>query len=99
MLYPANALANGQWWISVNQCGATPSGTLLGASRIVSPLGEVVAEAGFQPAKRFKRIGIPDTFPHGYGSQASMMTRYEITAERTIGVALDLLAVRTASTN
>jgi hypothetical protein len=27
------------------------------------------------------------------------MTRYEITAERTIGVALDLLAVRTARTN
>jgi predicted amidohydrolase len=46
VLYPANALANGQWWISVNQCGATPSGTLLGASRVISPLGAVVAEAG-----------------------------------------------------
>ena len=46
VLYPANALANGQWWISVNQCGATPSGTLLGASRVLSPLGDVVAEAG-----------------------------------------------------
>jgi predicted amidohydrolase len=46
VLYPANALANGQWWISVNQCGATPSGTLLGASRVLSPLGEVVVEAG-----------------------------------------------------
>ena len=37
---------HGQWWISVNQCGATPSGTLLGASRVISPLGVVVAEAG-----------------------------------------------------
>jgi predicted amidohydrolase len=46
VLYPANALANGQWWISVNQCGATPSGTLLGASRVLSPLGEAVVEAG-----------------------------------------------------
>ena len=46
VLYPANALANGQWWISVNQCGVTPSGTLLGASRVISPLGVVVAEAG-----------------------------------------------------
>lgn len=45
VLYPANALANGQWWISVNQCGATPSGTLLGASRVIAPSGEVVAEA------------------------------------------------------
>jgi len=44
-LYPANALANGQWWISVNQCGSTPSGTLLGASRVIAPSGEVVAEA------------------------------------------------------
>ncbi len=46
VLYRANALANGQWWISVNQCGVTPSGTLLGASRVISPLGVVVAEAG-----------------------------------------------------
>jgi predicted amidohydrolase len=45
VLYPANALANGQWWISVNQCGVTPSGTLLGASRVISPHGVVVAEA------------------------------------------------------
>ena len=45
VLYPAQALANGQWWISVNQCGSTPSGTLLGASRVLSPLGAVVAEA------------------------------------------------------
>ena len=45
VLYPANALANGQWWIGVNQCGATPSGTLLGASRVISPAGEIVAEA------------------------------------------------------
>ena len=44
-LYPANALANGQWWVMVNQCGAYEDGTLLGASRILSPLGETVAEA------------------------------------------------------
>jgi predicted amidohydrolase len=45
LLYPANALANGQWWIQANQCGATASGTFLGASRIISPQGKVVAEA------------------------------------------------------
>jgi transketolase len=62
-------------------------------------LAEVVAEAGFEPAKRFKRIGIPDVFPHGYGSQASMMSRYEITAARTRSVVKELLALRPARTS
>jgi predicted amidohydrolase len=43
--YPGAALANGQWWVLVNQCGTTASGTLLGASKIISPAGAVVAEA------------------------------------------------------
>jgi predicted amidohydrolase len=43
--YPAAALANGQWWVLVNQCGTTSSGTLLGASKIISPAGQVLAEA------------------------------------------------------
>jgi len=42
ILYPANALANGQWWIMANQCG----GELLGKSRVIAPDGTVVAEAG-----------------------------------------------------
>lgn len=45
LLYPAHALANGQWWIMSNQCGTNPSGTLLGASRIISPFGETIARA------------------------------------------------------
>lgn len=40
ILYPANALANGQWWVMTNQCG----GELLGASRVIAPDGRVVAE-------------------------------------------------------
>lgn len=44
--YPGAALANGQWWVLVNQCGTTASGTLLGASKIISPAGLVLAEAG-----------------------------------------------------
>lgn len=71
--------------------------TILGG--LGGALAEVVAEAGFEPAKRFKRIGIPDTFPHGYGSQASMMGRYQITAERTAEVVHELLAARTARAN
>jgi len=55
-------------------------------------LAEVVAEACFEPAKRFKRIGIGDVFPHGYGSQASMMARHHITPEGTVAVVHQLLA-------
>jgi transketolase len=62
-------------------------------------LAEVIAEAGFEPARRFRRIGIPDVFPHGYGSQASMMARCEITVERTIAVVRELLARRPARAN
>ena len=45
LLYPALALANSQWWVQSNQCGAHATTTLLGASRIVAPTGTVVAEA------------------------------------------------------
>ena len=44
-LYPARALENGQWWVMSNQCGQTPSGTLLGGSQVISPLGRVVSRA------------------------------------------------------
>jgi predicted amidohydrolase len=42
VLYPANALVNGQWWVMANQCG----GDLLGKSRVIAPDGTVVAQAG-----------------------------------------------------
>ncbi|MEV0671465.1 carbon-nitrogen hydrolase family protein [Mycobacterium sp. NPDC050441] len=42
VLYPANALVNGQWWVMANQCG----GELLGKSRIIGPDAATVAEAG-----------------------------------------------------
>jgi predicted amidohydrolase len=44
-LYPATAMVNGQWWVMANQAGSNPSITLLGGSRIVSPLGDTVVEA------------------------------------------------------
>ena len=58
-------------------------------------VAEVVAEAAFNPAKRFKRIGLPDVFPHGYGSQASMMAQYGITTEKTIAAVNELLVAKT----
>jgi len=45
-----------------------------------SAVAELIAEANFSPAKRFKRLGIPDVFPDRYGSQASLMERYQLTA-------------------
>jgi transketolase len=47
-----------------------------------SAVAELVAEADFTAPKRFRRIGIPDVFPDQYGSQASLMAHYGITAER-----------------
>ena len=57
-------------------------------------VAELLLEAGLEPAPRFKRIGIEDVFPHGYGSQASMMAHCGITAERTIATVEQLLALR-----
>ncbi|MEG4166763.1 MULTISPECIES: transketolase C-terminal domain-containing protein [unclassified Microcoleus] len=54
--------------------------TLMGG--LGSAVAELVAEANFNPAKRFKRIGIPDVFPEQYGSQESLMALYGITAEK-----------------
>src|SRR5437762_5978750 len=47
-----------------------------------SAVAEAVAEANFETPKRFRRIGLPDVFPDKYGSQASLMARYGLTAER-----------------
>ena len=45
-----------------------------------SAVAELIAEANFSSAKRFKRLGIPDVFPDQYGSQASLLERYQLTA-------------------
>jgi transketolase len=55
-------------------------------------VAEVLAEAGTLSTRRFKRIGLPDVFPHGYGSQATMMQHYGITTEQTIATVNELLA-------
>jgi len=49
-----------------------------------SAVAEIIAETGFSPTKKFKRIGIPDRFPDKYGSQASLMTDYGITSNTLI---------------
>src|SRR3954469_7169018 len=44
-LYPATAILNGQWWVMTNQAGTHGEFTILGASKVLSPLGETCAEA------------------------------------------------------
>jgi predicted amidohydrolase len=62
LLYPAHALANGQWWLSCNQRGGGPDG-FFGDSRIIAPSGEVLARS---PAR------LPSTTAeHGHGPSGS----------------------------
>lgn len=56
-----------------------------------SAVAELIAEANFNPAKRFKRIGIPDVFPDQYGSQNSLMARYDITDATLVATVKQLL--------
>ena len=56
-----------------------------------SAVAEAVAEAGFDPAKRFKRVGIPDVFPDEYGSQDSLMKRYLITSENLVSLVREMV--------
>ena len=57
-----------------------------------SAVAEVIAEASLHPAKRFKRIGIPDVFPDRYGSQAGLMKHYGLSAEEVAATITRLLA-------
>jgi len=49
-----------------------------------SAIAEIIAEAGFETPKSFKRIGIPDVFPNIYGSQNDQMKKYSISEENII---------------
>jgi len=56
-------------------------------------VAEVLAEAGFDRPKRFKRLGLPDAFPDQYGSQASLLERYRITSQEIVSVVTGLIQV------
>ena len=57
-------------------------------------VAELIAEANFPTAKRFKRLGIPDMFPDQYGSQSSLMERFNISTGRLISVIKQLRDLR-----
>lgn len=63
--------------------------TILGG--LGSAVAEVVAEAGFSPGKKFRRIGIPDVFPDHYGSQEELMEHYKINAAGVVAAIRGLL--------
>jgi transketolase len=51
-------------------------------------IAETIAEADFDSVKRYRRIGIPDSFANHYGTQAQLMEHYRIsTAEIVATVA------------
>ena len=43
-----------------------------------SAISELLMEFGQQNTKKFKKIGLPDLFPKGYGRQHNMMGKYMI---------------------
>jgi len=58
-----------------------------------SAVAELLAEANFNQPKRFKRIGLPDVFPDEYGTQESLMNRYQINSKRLISVITELAGI------
>lgn len=49
-----------------------------------SAVSEIVAEAGFAPAKKFLRLALPDAFPSKYGSQEQLMNFYGLTKDKIV---------------
>lgn len=56
-----------------------------------SAVAEILAEASFNPSKRFLRIALPDDFPSQYGSQAGILKSYGITSEDIASSVIKLL--------
>jgi transketolase len=61
---------------------------------ITGGLGSAVAEllAESDAAVKFRRLGIPDVFPHQYGRQEDLMRTYGLTAENVAATVTELLA-------
>ncbi len=62
-----------------------------------SAVAEIIAEADFKTPKRFRRLGIPDVFPDQYGTQASLLKRYDLTAEKIVSVIRHLSQAKTVT--
>jgi transketolase len=53
-----------------------------------SAVAEVLAESGW--SGKFKRIGYPDVFPSGYGTQDEMRARYGISVDNIVKTVQEL---------
>jgi transketolase len=49
-----------------------------------SAVAEIISEANFNPAKSFRRLGIPDVFAEHYGSQENLMTEFGISSKELV---------------
>ena len=58
-----------------------------------SAVAETLAEANFAQAKKFRRIGVPDCFAVGYGSQAALMEKYGVSAGRIVQAVKELYTI------
>jgi len=79
----------------VNAVDKVPAVITLEEHTILGGLGsacaEIILEEGFNEKKSFKRIGIPDVFPEGYGNQKDMMARNGISVSEIVRTSEDLL--------
>jgi transketolase len=73
---------------------AVEENTIIGG--LGSALAEAISEAGFNPARKFKRIGVPDRFPDKYGSQANLLDYYGINAQQVAATVESLTGRRQA---
>ena len=55
-----------------------------------SATAEFLAESDLLAGRTFRRIGLPDLFPPGYGDQAGMMRRHGLSAEAIADLVKDL---------
>jgi transketolase len=63
-----------------------------------SAIAEDLAEADLLSGRRFKRFGIPDVFPKGYGDQNGMLRKYGVSAENVAEQVKTLLVGRSGQT-
>ena len=57
-----------------------------------SAVAELIAESGLRTPILMRRLGVPDVFPAGYGSQEHLLRRYGLTADGVAGVVSSLLS-------
>ena len=83
--------------VLVNAVDRVPAVITLEEHTILGGLGstcaEIILEEGFNEKKSFKRVGIPDVFPEGYGNQKDMMARYGISVSEIVENSKDLLRI------